>query len=106
MITLLEMFGAAHHTKPLPPPRALNPRPRTYPTSLSFRQRSPPLLRSASGSIHPAGAGSFMPPGVGASYIVVIQQTSGEVLAIGEENSYASRLWSLEEFSLFFPLLA
>jgi len=47
-----------------------------------------------------------MPPGVGASYVVVIQQTSGEVLAIGEENSYASRLRNLEEFSLFFPLLA
>jgi len=39
-----------------------------------------------------------MPPGVGASYIIVIQQTSGEALAIGEENSYPSRLWSLKEF--------
>jgi len=39
-----------------------------------------------------------MPPGVGASYIVAVQQTSGEALVIGEENSYASRLWSLEEF--------
>jgi len=47
-----------------------------------------------------------MLPGVGASHVVVIQQTSGEVLAIGEENSYASRLQNLEEFSLFFPLLA
>jgi len=52
------------------------------------------------------GASSFMPLGVGASYTVIVQQTSGEVLAIGEENSYASRLRSLEEFSLFFPLLA
>jgi len=47
-----------------------------------------------------------MPAGVGVSYIVVVQQTSGEVLAIGDENSYASRLLSLEEFSLFFSLLA
>jgi len=39
-----------------------------------------------------------MPPGVGASYIVAVQQTSGEALAIGVENSYASRLWSLEGF--------
>jgi len=58
------------------------------------------------GSIHPPGAGSFMLPGVGASYVVVVQQTSGEVLAIGEENSYTSRLRSLEELYLFFPLLA
>jgi len=47
-----------------------------------------------------------MLPGVGASYVVVVQQTSGEVLAIGEENSYMSRLRSLEELYLFFPLLA
>jgi len=39
-----------------------------------------------------------MPPGVGASYIGVVQQTSGEALAIGAEHSYASRLWSLEGF--------
>jgi len=38
-----------------------------------------------------------MPPAVGALYMVVVQQTSGEALAIGEENTYASRLWSLEE---------
>jgi len=65
-----------------------------------------------------------MPLGVGASYTVIVQQTSGEVLAIGEENSYASRLLgdhstsltlapplpnqlrSLEEFSLFFPFVS
>jgi len=102
---MLEFFDAAHHTVN---PSAMRPsyRPRIYFISLFFRQRSPPLMRSASGSIHPAGAGSFMPPGVGASYVVVVQQTSGEVLAIGEENSHTSRLRSLEEFSLFFPLLA
>jgi len=71
--------SALVHTKPF---RALNPRPRTWPGSPA------PLV----------GASSFMLSGVGASYIVVVQQTSGEALAIGEENSYASRLWSLKEF--------
>jgi len=47
-----------------------------------------------------------MPLGVDASYTVIVQQTSGEVLAIGEENSYASRLRSLEEFSLPFPFIS
>ena len=44
--------------------------------------------------------------GVGAACAVIVRQTSEEVLAIGENDSYASRLWSLEEFSLFFYLLA
>jgi len=47
-----------------------------------------------------------MPLGVGASYTVIVQQTSGEVLAIGEDHSYASRLRSLEEFSFFFPFVS
>ena len=40
--------------------------------------------------------------GVGAACTVIVQQTSGEALAIGENDSYASRLRSLEEF--FFVL--
>lgn len=37
----------------------------------------------------------------GESNTVIVQQTSAEVLAIGKENPYMTRLQSLEDFSLF-----
>ena len=85
----------------LTPGRISVRRPRTYPISLSFRQRSPPLMRP--GSIHPPGASSFMPLSSDAACTVIVRQTSGYTPPIGEEeDSDTSRLRSLEEF--FFVL--
>jgi len=62
------------------------------------------------GSIHPSEGKRTSRKNILSSKLSIgtacTRQSSGEALAIGESGSNASRLWSLEEFSLFFPLLA
>ena len=74
-------FEAAHHAKPSgyahnPSAMRLTHRPRMHPVLLSFRQRRCP----------PRGRVSFMLPGmfgVGATYSVIVRQTSLYALWIG-----------------------
>jgi len=92
-------------------------RPCPYPTPLSFRQRTvwharwtiwharwinTSIGRKANTRKHTLSSKLS----IGTACPVILRQTCGEALAIGENDSNARRLWSLEQFSLFFPLLA
>jgi len=95
---------AAHHINP---GRISVRWPRTYPTSISFRQRIIWHTRWINTSI---GSKANTRKHILSSKLSIgtawTRETSGEALAIGASDSHASRVWRLEEFSLCCPLLA
>ena len=109
-VGVLEMSGAAHHSNPRP---CLARWPCTYPTPSSFRQRTirharwiDTFIGRKANTRKPLLSSKLDIYGVGAACTLIVRQTSGEAHAIGEYDSYASRLRSLEEFFFVLYLLA